>query len=290
MPAIYTTQFRVRHYECDMYGHVNHANYARYMQEAAFEASAVVGYNLDHYAKTGYHWIVRETEIEYLTPLQYGDTVEVKTWVEHFRRVQSRRCYELTNQRTKTLCAQGHSDWVYLNSQTGRPSPIPETMKAAFFPEGIPAAGPKSDPFPEPLLPPDVVFTIQRQVAWRDVDPQQHLNNAAYISLTEDAGVSNLAAFGWPIEYCLEVGFAMVARRHHITYLTPAKLYDDIEVTTWLSDLRRSTAWRHYRLTRKADGEPLALARTHWVWVNLETGRPIKIPADFQQAFAKIIA
>ncbi len=39
--------FRVRSYECDGYGHVNHANYLRYMQEAAFDASAAAGYDLE---------------------------------------------------------------------------------------------------------------------------------------------------------------------------------------------------------------------------------------------------
>ena len=42
---IHERAFRVRQYECDPYGHVNHANYLRYMQEAAFDASAAVGYD-----------------------------------------------------------------------------------------------------------------------------------------------------------------------------------------------------------------------------------------------------
>jgi acyl-CoA thioesterase FadM len=35
MPRTNTTQFRVRYVECDAHGHVNNANYLRYMQEAA---------------------------------------------------------------------------------------------------------------------------------------------------------------------------------------------------------------------------------------------------------------
>ena len=40
-------------------------------------------------------WLVRETDITYLRPLVYGDTVIVKTWVGDFRRVRSRRDYAL---------------------------------------------------------------------------------------------------------------------------------------------------------------------------------------------------
>ena len=52
--------FRVRHYECDAYGHVNHAHYLRYMQETAFDASAAVGYDVARYEAIGRQWLVRQ--------------------------------------------------------------------------------------------------------------------------------------------------------------------------------------------------------------------------------------
>ena len=61
MPLTHVRTFRVRHYECDALGHVNYANYLRYMQEAAFDASAAAGYDLDRYKAMGCHWLVRET-------------------------------------------------------------------------------------------------------------------------------------------------------------------------------------------------------------------------------------
>src|SRR3990172_10663548 len=94
MPFMHTRTFRVRRYECDAYGHLNNANYLRYMQETAFDASAAAGYDFDRYTAMGRLWTVRETDIEYLNPLQYADRVEVKTWVIDFRRVRSRRAYE----------------------------------------------------------------------------------------------------------------------------------------------------------------------------------------------------
>ena len=75
MPLTNTTKFRVRYVECDAYGHVNNANYLRYMQEAAFNASAAVGYDVKRYDEIGQYWLVRETEIEYFKPLMYGDDV-----------------------------------------------------------------------------------------------------------------------------------------------------------------------------------------------------------------------
>jgi acyl-CoA thioester hydrolase len=75
MPLTHVRTFRVRHYECDAYGHLNYANYLRYMQEAAFDATAAAGYDLARYEAMGRRWLVRETDIEYLRPLRYGDSV-----------------------------------------------------------------------------------------------------------------------------------------------------------------------------------------------------------------------
>jgi Acyl-ACP thioesterase len=49
MPLTHLEKFKVRYTECDQYGHVNNANYLRYMQEAAFGASADAGYDFARY-------------------------------------------------------------------------------------------------------------------------------------------------------------------------------------------------------------------------------------------------
>ena len=49
MPVKHTSIFPVRFYECDAYSHVNNSNYVRYMQEAAFAASAAAGYGDQKY-------------------------------------------------------------------------------------------------------------------------------------------------------------------------------------------------------------------------------------------------
>ena len=43
MPYTHTEAFRVRHYECDLYGHVNNAVYLRYLQETGLCAFSKAG-------------------------------------------------------------------------------------------------------------------------------------------------------------------------------------------------------------------------------------------------------
>jgi acyl-CoA thioester hydrolase len=286
MPLTLVRTFRVRHYECDAYGHVNNVNYLRYMQEAAFDASAAAGYDLARYSEMDRHWLIRETEIEYLRPLRYGDSVQVKTWVADFRRVRSRRAYELRHSGSGDLVARASTDWVFLDISTGRPTKIPVEMKAAFFPEGPPPPGAAPARFPAAPPPPPGVFRMVRRVEWRDLDQVHHVNNAVYLAYIEDCGLQVSAAHGWPLQRIQREGFAIVARRHQIEYRQPAVYGDELELATWVSDLKRSTVLRHMTLSRVVDGATVARARTLWVWVDLETGRPIRIPRQFLDDFS----
>ena len=289
MPLTHTRTFRVRGYECDAYGHVNHANYMRWAQEAAFDASAAAGYDVQRYLDLGTTWLIRETKIDYLRPVRYGDSVDVKTWVADFRRVRSRRAYEFRLTGAEPLVARASTDWVYLDRCTLRPVTIPQEMKFGFFPEGPPQESPARQRFPAPPAPPPDVFIQRRRAEWRDLDEAGHVNNAVYLSYIEDCGQQMVAALGWPLDRMTAEGSAVVARQHRIEYKLPALLDDELELRTWLSDVQGSTATRHTTITRASDDTLLQRARTVHVWIDLASGRPADLPAAFLTALAPAI-
>lgn len=287
MPLIHERTFRVRHYECDAYGHVNHAHYLRYMQETAMDASAAAGFNMDWYANNNRLWLIRQTDITYLRPLKYGDSVIVKSWVEDFRRIRSRRVYQLRLADSGDPIAEATTDWIFLNQETDRPARIPEEIIAAFFPEGPPDEAPRREPFPEAPPPPPGVFTIHHPVEWRDVDPAGHLNNANYMAYIENCTVQAAESFGWTMTRMMEEeGFGIIARRYRLEYIEPALMGDTLAISTWVSDVKRASAIRHNTVRRLYDDKLLARAHVLWAWINLETGRPTRIPPHFIQDFA----
>ncbi|MFZ0544207.1 MAG: thioesterase family protein [Candidatus Promineifilaceae bacterium] len=287
MSLVHERTFRVRHYECDAYGHVNHAHYLRYMQETALDASAAAGFDMAWYEAHKRLWLIRQTDITYLRPLKYGDSVIVKSWVEDFRRIRSRRAYELRLADSGEKVAEASTDWVYLNSETNRPVTVPDEMIAGFFPDGQPEEMPRREPFPEAPLPPPGVFTILHPVEWRDVDPAGHLNNANYMAYIENCTVQAAESFGWPMTRMMEEeGFGIIARRYRLEYIEPAVMGDMLEVSTWVSGVKRASAIRHNTVRRARDGKLLARAHVLWAWVNLESGRLIRIPEHFIKDFA----
>lgn len=282
MPSIHSSTFKVRNYECDAYGHLNHANYLRYMEEAAFNASAEAGYSKARYESMGHLCLARETDIEYLQPLFYGDSVEIKTWVSDFRRVRSIRRYEF--RRGDVLVARASTDWVYLDATTMRPSAVPPEMVAAFAgDESVTPIEPRES-FPTTPPPPHGVFTLRRRVEWRDIDSAQHVNNAVYFNYIEDCGIQAIASFGWPITRMREAGFGIFARRERIEYRLPALLGDELEIATWVFDVKRISATRCYTISR--DNVLLAQVHTLGVWTELATGKPARIPDHFLVDFA----
>jgi acyl-CoA thioester hydrolase len=285
MPLTYERTFRVRHYECDAYGHVNNANYLRYMQEAALDASAAAGYDLARHAALGTSWLVRFTDIEYFSPLRYGESVVVSTWVHDIRRVRSQRVYAMTRAGSGERVAHAVTDWVYINTATGQPVTVPDALIAAFFPEGVPPQAPPRERPPEPPPPPPGVFSMRRRVTWQDLDPVGHVNNAQYVAYISDCGFEVASAYGWPGTRMRAEGFGILVRELHLHYRQPAVLGDELEIDTWAYGARRVTAHRAYVVRRARDGAVLMEAHGLYAWVNLASGQPVRIPASFMEAF-----
>ncbi|HSU68821.1 MAG TPA: acyl-CoA thioesterase [Tepidisphaeraceae bacterium] len=121
----------------DANGHVNNVEFVRWMQEAAVAHADAVGCTAATLA-AGATWVVRSHRIEYLKAGFLGDRIEVRTWVENFRRAFSLRKYEFVRPSDNAVLARGETDWVYVETATGRPRSIPEVMGPMF---GVPPRG-----------------------------------------------------------------------------------------------------------------------------------------------------
>ena len=268
MPLVHERTFRVRHSECDGYEHLRPGNYLRLMQETAFDASAAAGYDTATYRAMGAHWLVRETHIDFLQPIRYGDVVTIRTWVMDFRRIRSQRAYGFRAAATGELLAKAVTDWVYLDAATGRPAPIPDEMRRGFFPEGPPSEAAPRERFPVVGEPVGGAFRLRRRVAWRDIDAMRHMNNAAYLFYMEDARVQALEAEGRTLDR-----MAPLPRRIEIEYRLPALMGDEIEISTWETGLDMGT--RHFAIARLVDGALLAQAIGRWEWAEVASPWPL---------------
>jgi len=136
---IFSYSFIIPENVIDENGHVNNVSYVQWMQDAAIRhgqerLAGYNGYNLNKsFAVNGNAtFVVREHRIEYLAPAFVGEELEVRTWLDGARRVRLHRRYEFTRISDGKIIVKGETDWVYINTQTGRPMAIPTSFLELF--------------------------------------------------------------------------------------------------------------------------------------------------------------
>lgn len=284
MTQRHTEIYRIRHDECDAYGVLNNTAYLRLAQETAWRHSIAAGFGYSYYEDLQRAWVARDTSIEYIQPVSYGQELAVTTYVPSARRSIARRSFEF--RLDDKIVAESRTDYVFLDIARQAPASIPsEIIEALFIGEAQPARLIR-EPFPDPLPAPPGAITWQRRVEWRDVDPFGHLNNASYLSYTQEAAIEAGLAYGVTHGSSNEVGLGWALKRSRIEYLRPALPDEELQIETWLTSLRQASAVRVYSMTRISDGEQLARAESHWLTVDLDSGKPRRLPQWMREALA----
>ena len=131
-------------------------------------------------------------------------------------------------------------------------------------------------------MPPLSIFSYTFFVPQSAIDEYGHVNNVIYVQRMQDAAVRHATSL---MEYKQPKDTGWFAREHRVEYLVPAYLNDEIEVSTWISSMKRSRVTRKYEFLRKSDGRLIAKGETQWTFVDLRSGRPIPIPAELMALF-----
>lgn len=132
MNKIFTEKITITEKEIDANGHVNNVVYIQWMQDAATKHSDAVGYDLNKYRELQSSWIIRSHFIEYKSPAFAGEEIELKTWVATMGKLASLRKYLFIRPTDKKILATAETNWVYVDSSSGRPKRIDKEVASAF--------------------------------------------------------------------------------------------------------------------------------------------------------------
>ncbi|MBK6794557.1 MAG: acyl-CoA thioesterase [Anaerolineales bacterium] len=114
----------------DENGHVNNVVYVQWMQDLALEHYSNIG-GIEAQGPNS-TWVIRKHSIEYFLPAFEGEEIEARTWVEELRKVRSLRMYEFVRKSDGKVLVKGETDWVFMDTQTGRPKAIPVEVEKIF--------------------------------------------------------------------------------------------------------------------------------------------------------------
>ena len=129
-------------------------------------------------------------------------------------------------------------------------------------------------------------FAIRVTPAADDIDSFGHVNNTVYLRWLTECAWAHSAAMGLPEDTCVAMRRGMAVRSVHVDLLAAAYLDDVLWVGNWLTDRDRLRATRTYQIINERTDTTLLRGHVDFVCVNLDNGRPARMPQEFLDGYA----
>jgi acyl-CoA thioesterase FadM len=222
MKRRFRRSYTVRYDDGDCYGLLTPATFLRYLQDlVTLDAEDA------QFSGAGY-WVARRTIVNFSAPVPVHSTLELETSVIGATRITAQRSYTAHAVDHVEPLITARTLWVYLDAR-GRPARMPEEMAQIWLPDG------PLPPQPEaawPVFPESRPERSMYSVRFLDIDPMQHMNNAAYAVALDNAAWDAYAKAGVTPD-----ALAMHVLMYDIEYAESARFGDQLEVSTWLDTL-----------------------------------------------------
>ena len=125
------SRFRVRSYELDSLGHVNHAVYLNWFEHARMEVLERVGLTLDELFRRRWLPTVVRIEVDYRSEARMGSELRIETTMEEMRRSSFVIRQKLLAESDGRLLAEARVVAVLVGSD-GKAIPVPEEVRERF--------------------------------------------------------------------------------------------------------------------------------------------------------------
>ncbi len=125
-------------------------------------------------------------------------------------------------------------------------------------------------------------FVIERVVSPEQIDEYGHTNNTVYSTWCEHVAWEHSRAVGLDMDDYRRLNRAMALRRSEMHFLQPCHEGDRVLIANWIvvGD-GRVQAYRRYQMIKADTGTTLARALQQWACIDLESGRPRRMPEEF---------
>jgi YbgC/YbaW family acyl-CoA thioester hydrolase len=120
---------RIFGYECDIYGHLNNANYLHLYEEARADALEQMNMPVRKFAEIGYQIYITNIEVKFLIGLPLESKVTIKSHIETSSRLQSTWFQEIYNEAGQ-LCNRAIVKGAFVKN--GKPTRLTKELFEIF--------------------------------------------------------------------------------------------------------------------------------------------------------------
>ncbi len=129
--------------------------------------------------------------------------------------------------------------------------------------------------------------TSEIRVRYADTDQMKFAYYAKYFEYFEQGRSDLLRAVGLPYAQIEELGYFLPVIEAHGVFKNPARYDDLLRVVTMIKDLPVAKVRVDYEVFRNQEPDAIAEGYTIHSFVNAETGKPTRAPAQFVEAIEK---
>jgi len=247
MDKTYRKTYHIYTYEVDHRGKALPLSLLNYLQDAAGDHAAFLGFSIHDLLKKGMTWILSRYHVRFFRYPGLGENLSVATWPSGKQGPFALRDFEMAD-AGGGLVAAATSSWILWNVRTKQPARLEDNL-----PDGA-TVDRRALPDAFPSLP--AVSTADREARFRvemqDIDFNNHVNHAVYIR--------------WALETPPE-DVLRTARPNDIeaAYKGEAFYDDDVVSRAQTVEGGPGPAFLH-DIRRAATGVELARLRTAWAY------------------------
>jgi acyl-CoA thioester hydrolase len=134
------------------------------------------------------------------------------------------------------------------------------------------------------------IFEKHFEVGWRDVDPNGHIANTAYIEYAVDTRVAFFDSCGFPPENFLKYGFGPVLKSDFVEYFREVLMLEKLIVTMENGGFAEDgSRFRVVNTIYKADRELAARVASVGGWLSLKDRKLIEPHPDIKNAWLQLL-
>ncbi|HQC31996.1 MAG TPA: thioesterase family protein [Candidatus Cloacimonas sp.] len=120
---IFAFNKRIYGYECDIYGHLNNANYLQLLEAARSEALYEMNLAQSDLQKKGIQLFVHYGEISFIKAIDHDEVITVKTCFTEINRIKGKWHQEIYN-ATKEICFTADITIVFASEGKAKRLPV----------------------------------------------------------------------------------------------------------------------------------------------------------------------
>lgn len=182
---IFCTDFTVRYSEVNQFGTIKMQSIFDYLQQIAAVHANSLGFGMNDLYSKGMIWVLSKISVRIMGKFKPEQQITACTYPSGVEKIFFRREFEIFDKQNGEVLLQASSYWLLLDAKKLRPLRRDVLANLQLENPDLPVFVPQ---FPSPdadLQEPQKIYTSA--VKFSQMDINQHMNNAQYASLAEDA-------------------------------------------------------------------------------------------------------